>query len=76
MDRYPDISPAIRENMESKNIDVELSLSILAAFNRGEFDRFEPITVGEMPNIDGSTVIDFTGEPSIALPAATARERL
>ena len=76
MDHYPDISPDVRENMESKNIDVELSLSILAAFNRGEFDHFEPITVGEMPNVDGSTVIDFTGEPSIALPAATARERL
>ena len=76
MDRYPDVSPDVRENMESKNIDVELSLSILAAFNRGEFDHFEPITVGEMPNVDGSTVIDFTGEPSIALPAATARERL
>ncbi len=76
MDHYPDVSPDVRENMESKNIDVELSLSILAAFNRGEFDHFEPITVGEMPNVDGSTVIDFTGEPSIALPAATARERL
>lgn len=76
MDHYPDISPDVRENMESKNIDVELSLSILAAFNRGEFDHFEPITVGEMPNVDGSTVIDFTGEPSIALPAAAARERL
>lgn len=76
MDHYPDISPDVRENMESKNIDVELSLSILAAYNRGEFDHFEPITVGEMPNVDGSTVIDFTGAPSIALAAATARERL
>jgi UTP--glucose-1-phosphate uridylyltransferase len=70
------ITPEIRENMESRHINVELSLSILDAFNRGEYDRFGPITVGELPDVDGSTVIDFTGDPSTSLSRATARERL
>ncbi|MFP4115294.1 MAG: UTP--glucose-1-phosphate uridylyltransferase [Spirochaetota bacterium] len=76
MESYPEITPEIRENMESKNIDVDLSLSILAAYNRGEYDHFEPITVQELPNVDGETVIDFTGTPSIRVSKAIARERL
>ncbi|MFW5684703.1 MAG: UTP--glucose-1-phosphate uridylyltransferase [Spirochaetota bacterium] len=76
MEPESQISQEVRENMESKNIDVELSLSILAAYNRGEFDHFEPVRVGEMPDVDGSTVLDFTGDPSITVDADTARERL
>ncbi|MFW6212802.1 MAG: UTP--glucose-1-phosphate uridylyltransferase [Spirochaetota bacterium] len=70
------VSPELRENMIAKNIDVELSKSIVDAYNRGEFDRFKPIEVDEIPTVDGSTVLDFTGEPEISLPSNTARERL
>ncbi|MFW6288478.1 MAG: hypothetical protein ACOC2Q_01720, partial [Spirochaetota bacterium] len=76
MARHFEPDPAVRENMESKSIDVELSLSILDAYNRGEFDHFEPITVGEMPDVDGSTIIDFTTDPTIELASETARQRL
>ncbi len=76
MARHSDLNPEVREDMERKSINVELSLSILDAYNRGEFDHFEPITVGEMPDVDGSTIIDFTTNPTIELPAQTAQERL
>ena len=76
MDGHAEIGPEIKRNMESKNINVELSLAILAAFNRGEFDHFEPVRVQEMPDVDGSTVIDFTENPTITLGADTARRRL
>jgi UDP-N-acetylglucosamine pyrophosphorylase len=62
--------------MSEQNIDIELSLSILDAYNNGEFDHFAPITVGEIPKVDGSTVIDFTGEPSLTVSRDKAEERL
>jgi len=62
--------------MIEKNINVELSKSILDAYNRGEFDHFKPIEVDEIPTVDGSTVIDFTQDPEITLASANARDRL
>ncbi len=71
-----DLPPNLIRNMESKQIDVDLSLSILSAYNRGEYDRFKPVKVGELPDVDGSTVVDFTGEPSLTVDAQTVRDRL
>lgn len=65
-----------RQNMESKNIDVEISLDILTRFNRGDFDHFEPILVDDIPSVDGTTIVDFTVEPSIRISESTARDRL
>jgi UTP--glucose-1-phosphate uridylyltransferase len=65
-----------RQNMESKNIDVDLSLDILARFNRGDFDHFEPIRVDDIPSVDGTTIVDFTAEPSLGMPVVTAKDRL
>ncbi len=69
-------SPEILQNMREKEIDVELSLSILEKYNRGDFDHLQPVAVSEMPDVDGSTVIDFTGNPAIRLGSGRARERL
>ena len=71
-----DLSPNLIRNMESKQIDVDLSLSILSAYNRGEYDRFKPVEVGELPDVDGSTIVDFTGEPSLTIDAQAVRDRL
>lgn len=62
--------------MESKKIDIDISLDILSRFNRGDFDHFEPIRVDEIPSVDGTTVVDFTGEPSLRISESTARDRL
>ena len=76
MDRSRDIDPEVLRDMNERSIDADLSLSILEACNRGDYDHFSPITVGELPDVDGSTIIDFTTAPEIALGAAAARERL
>mgnify|MGYP006266726449 FL=1 len=76
MDHQTTISPELRERMGEQNIDVELSLSILDAYNNGQFDHFTPISVAEIPNVDGSTVIDFTTDPSLQIDGSAARERL
>ena len=65
-----------RQNMESKNIDVDVSLDILARFNRGDFDHFEPIRVDDIPSVDGTTIVDFTVDPSLKIPIAAAKSRL
>lgn len=69
-------SDSLRAAMERAGIDVELSLSILDAYNRGEFDHFRPTVVSEIPGVDGSSVVDFTGEPSLTIPAEDAKRRL
>ncbi|MCK4513845.1 MAG: hypothetical protein KAU31_01240, partial [Spirochaetaceae bacterium] len=70
------LSTEDRQDMESKNIDIEISLDILSRFNQGDFDHFEPIRVDDIPSVDGTTVVDFTGEPSLQIRESAARERL
>ncbi len=69
-------TPEVLESMREKGIDVDLSLSILEKFNRGDFDHLRPVAVSEMPDVDGSTVLDFTGNPTIRLSTELAGQRL
>ncbi len=70
------LSTEDRQDMESKNIDVEISLDILSRFNQGDFDHFESTRVDDIPSVDGKTVVDFTGEPSLQVRESAVRERL
>lgn len=70
------ISQELREDMVSRSIDVDLSLSILDRYNRGEFDNQRPVKVEKLPEIDGSTIIDATGALSFRVPRSVARDRL
>lgn len=76
MSEAENLTYEIRRNMESKNIDADLSLDILARFNRGEFDHFQPIQVNDIPSVDGSAVVDFTGNPSLTLTQSQAKAKL
>ncbi len=69
------ISQALQNDMVSRGIDVELSLSILERYNRGEFDHQRAVEVERLPEVDGSSVIDATGALSMRLSRAAARER-
>ncbi len=40
-------------------VDMDLSREILARFNAGEYDRFEPIRAQGIPGIDGESVLDM-----------------
>ena len=70
------VSDALRSAMEEKRIDVDLSLEILDAFNRGDYDQFTPTEVGGIPGVDGESVVDFTAEITLAIPTSTAASRL
>ena len=70
------IDEATRADMEARGIDVSLSEKILSAYNRGEYDRFTRVEVSEVPEVDGTSIIDFSTSPELSLPLADARERL
>ncbi|MBN1698470.1 MAG: UTP--glucose-1-phosphate uridylyltransferase [Spirochaetales bacterium] len=61
--------------MKEKGIDIGLSAGILEKYNRGEYDHFVPVLVAGIPEIDGRTIIDVTGdiEETITLDAAQKR---
>ena len=70
------IPTPVVEDMKRKNIDVGLSRSVLEAYNRGAFDHIRPVAVREMPDVDGSTVLDFTEGPTFRAAAGAVRDRL
>ena len=76
MDAHEEIEPALRRRMEELGIDVPLTLSILGAYNRGEYDHVRPISVSGFPEVDGRSVIDFTGDVSMTVSRQEAADRL
>ncbi len=71
-----ELSPTLRQAMRERHIDVDLSLSILEAYNRGDFDTFTPTEVAEIPGVDGQSVVDFTGDVRLTLERQRAKRRL
>lgn len=76
MEHQTEPSPALRKAMQGKGIDIELTLSILSNCNRGRYDGIEPVRVKELPSVDGSTVVDLTGEIRYRVPRDEAKARL
>jgi UDP-N-acetylglucosamine pyrophosphorylase len=71
-----EFSTALEKDFREKNIDRNLTMTILDRFNRGDFDRYTPISVDSIPEVDGKKIIDVTGKISFSLPERTVRERL
>lgn len=55
---HQEIHPDLRADMLAKHIDIELALSILDRYNRGEFDHVEKIVPAGVPPVDGIHVVD------------------
>jgi UTP--glucose-1-phosphate uridylyltransferase len=72
----PTIEARVRDDMESRGIDAGLSLRILDAYNRGEYDRFKPIEVSEIPEASGESIVDLTDDSGIVVDLRTARDHL
>lgn len=70
------INEALRRDMESKGIDVDLTLSILKDFNEGFYDSVRPVKAAGVPAVDNRTVISLDKGLSFDLPAEEARRRL
>lgn len=60
--KQQNLDPSLEAEFRKKNIDRELTLSILDRFNRGEFDHFKPVQVDSLPHVDGEQIIDMTGK--------------
>jgi UTP--glucose-1-phosphate uridylyltransferase len=70
------ISDALRRDMKSKNIDVELTLSILKDYNGGLYDNVKPVKATGVPTVDNRTVISMDKGLSYTRPAEQVRELL
>jgi hypothetical protein len=62
--------------MEDRKVDVDLTLRVLNNFNAGKYDHFRPVEVESIPEVDGRTVVDMTGNPLLTLPRPALIERL
>ena len=75
------ISDNLRRDMESKGIDVTLSLEILDDYNAELYDDVKPIRATAVPSIDGKAVVDLrnSGNPDalvFSFEATAARANL
>lgn len=70
------MTEALRRDMETKGIDVDLTLSILKDFNEGFYDSVQPVKAQGVPAVDNRTVIALDKGLSYDLPSAEARRRL
>ncbi len=70
------ITPQTRRQFEELGIDGELTLRILKAYNDGRYDSVEPVHVKALPSIDGTTVVDLTGDVVGRFPVDLAEKRL
>ncbi len=70
------VSAALLRDMESKGIDVELSLSILEDWNSGFYDSVKPVKAVSVPAVDGKRVVDTEGHVSLKRPTDSVRELL
>jgi hypothetical protein len=70
------VSEALRADMESKGIDVALSLSILDDINAGLYDGMAPVKATGVPEIDGESVIAMSADAGYGVDEGEARARL
>jgi UDP-N-acetylglucosamine pyrophosphorylase len=66
----------IAADMRGKGIDLGITRRILDKINQGAYDHIEPVKVSGLPESDGQTVIDLTGELTETLDFATARANI
>jgi UTP--glucose-1-phosphate uridylyltransferase len=69
-------STEITADMRAKGIDLHITRKILDKINQGAYDHVDPITVSGIPEIDGQTVIDLTGDFTLTLERTTAQANI
>ncbi len=70
------VSEALRQSMIEQGIDISLTEQILENYNAGQYDHVTPVEVKDLPEIDGGTVIDMTGDLVLTVPCDEADQRL
>lgn len=69
-------SPALRADMESRGVDVGLTLSILESINSGAYDGAAPVEAAGVPGVDGRSIVPMGAGASYEVDEASAAERL
>jgi hypothetical protein len=62
--------------MEEKGVDVDLTLQILENYNRGKYDKIEPIQAKRLPTMETGGVLDVTGGITWSGPEEEVRRRM
>lgn len=62
-----EINKKSANQMEQRGIDIELTKKILNNCNKGKYDRFEPVKVEGVPEVDGQHIIDLHKNIEITL---------
>ena len=76
MIKKTDLPEQLRDDIENKDIDLELSLSILNRYNAGGFDHIEPVKVSRLPGINGENIISLEQKGPRRFIKKTVEERL
>lgn len=63
-------------SLESAGVDVSLTREILKNFNDGIYDRFDPVSVTDIPTIDGERIRDLRGNVSLSVAVESAETRI
>jgi UTP--glucose-1-phosphate uridylyltransferase len=66
----------IAADMRQKGIDLRMTRRILDKINQGAYDQIKPVKVSGLPEVDGQTVIDLTGDLTQTLELATAQANI
>lgn len=64
-------TPELAQNMREQQIDLRLTRKILDRYNQGHYDHVETVKVSDIPSVDGTTIIDVTGDLRLELDLAT-----
>jgi UTP--glucose-1-phosphate uridylyltransferase len=69
-------SAEIAADMRSKGIDLQITRRILDKFNQGAYDHIEPVKVSGIPEVDGKTIFDLSGDITVELELTTAQRNI
>ncbi len=75
MAQGPPLSDALRQDMASKQIDIDRTLRILENYNAGAYDTVEKVVARDIPSVDGDTIVDMTGPVALTLSGDQVRRR-
>lgn len=70
------VSPELASQMRKNGIDLELTAEILTRYNQGDYDHVKPVEVGGIPEVDGKTVLDLTGNITLRMKLAEAKQNI
>lgn len=65
----------LARNMQDQQIDLGLTRKILDRYNQGCYEHVETVKVTDIPSVDGTTIIDVTGDLRLELEVEAARRQ-